>query len=470
MRPAVALTVLFSALACAVLLLEAGARHLAGTYAPPSLQLPLLVVAYELATGSVVLCAALVRLARDRATERARSAPAASVLIAAYNEVGDSEDRGIVATVRALAAQRGLSFEVLVGDDGSEDRTYESVVHALGLRPTGDGHGGDLVRTDGTGMPVRVFRFPHAGKGATLNALAGRAAHEVLVTLDADTSPDSYALASLASAFDDPRVDMASGVLSVRGTSSLLTSYQRAEYRKDAISRLGWSALGALEQVPGAFAGIRAASFREAGGFPTDSLTEDYEIAFRLVQRFAQSGRVPVVVTVPSARALTDVPTTVGGLLRQRTRWFAGFLSTLFRFRDLIGKGGTGAFGLVRFPLKVFEALIPVLGFGSLVAIVHGASSSLPVARIALGIVALKCGWDLTFHAVARRLDGTGSAKDPEWQESLCAMTDAFTYLWLRYTAALRAYGWALRRVKTWEPSREAAIDPRMGAEEARGR
>jgi hypothetical protein len=67
--------------------------------------------------------------------------------------------------------------------------------------------------------------------------------------------------------------------------ASFLAGYQRAEYRKNAVIRLGWSALGALEQVPGAFAGVRAESFREAGGFPTDSLTEDYELAYRLVQR-----------------------------------------------------------------------------------------------------------------------------------------------------------------------------------------
>jgi cellulose synthase/poly-beta-1,6-N-acetylglucosamine synthase-like glycosyltransferase len=473
MRPAAALTVLLATVTCAILSVEVGARSLFGACVPPSLQVAVLAVAYELATGSIVLCAALVRLARDRAKrESSRSpsvppAPAVSVLIAAYNEANDFEDRGIVATVRALAAQRGVSFEVLVGDDGSEDRTYDSVVHAFGLRPANEGHCGGVVRADGTGMTVRIFRFPHAGKGATLNALAVRASQEVLVTLDADTSPHAYALSSLASAFEDPRVDMAGGVLSVRDGHSVLTSYQRAEYRKDAVSRLGWSALGALEQVPGAFAGIRAASFREAGGFPTDSLTEDYEIAYRLVRRFASSNRVPVVVTVPSARAFTDVPTTIGGFLRQRTRWFAGFLSTLFRFRGLIGKSGTGAFGLVRFPAKVFEALIPLLGFASLVAIVHGALSPvLPVSRIALGIAALKWGWDLTFYAVALRLDrqigasqgAVDLAEGPVWQEWLCATTEALTYLWLRYMAALRAYGWTVRRVKTWEPSRGGAV------------
>jgi cellulose synthase/poly-beta-1,6-N-acetylglucosamine synthase-like glycosyltransferase len=468
-RPGTALAILLSAVVGAALAIESAALHLLGAYVPPSLHVAVLVLAYELATGSVLLWMAGARLARDRAAERRDSgasgippAAAVSVLIAAYNEASDSEARGIVATVRALAAQTGVSFEVLVGDDGSQDRTYDSLVHAFDLRPTEDGHRGDLVRTDGTDVTVRVFRLAHAGKGATLNALASRASHEVLVTLDADTAPDAHALSLLASAFDDPRVEMAAGVLSVRNADSLLARYQRAEYLKNAVMRLGWSALGALEQVPGAFAGFRAASFREAGGFPTDSLTEDYEMAYRLVERFAASGSVPIVVTVPSARAFTDVPTTVGGLLRQRTRWFAGFLSTLFRFRGLIGRVRAGGFGVVRFPLKVFEALVPMLAFASLVAIVHAARSpALAVSRIALGIVAVKWLWDMTFYAVAlrmgRRIGARGPddlADDARWKDWSCAATEAFAYTWIRYLAALRAYGWAMRRVRTWEPSR----------------
>ncbi len=475
LRPAAAMAVVLSAVAGAVLAIEVGALRLSGAYVPLSLHVAVLWVAYELATGAVLVCVAVARLARDRAAQRVDSRaavpspPALSVLIAAYNEANDREDRGVVATVRALAAQTGVPLEVLVGDDGSQDGTYDAVVHAFGLRPAEDGHRGEAARTDGTRMTLRAFRFDHAGKGATLNALAARASHEVLVTLDADTSPGAHALSSLAGAFDDPRVDMATGVLAVRNADSILTTFQRAEYRKNAVMRLGWSALGALEQVPGAFAGIRAESFREAGGFPTDSLTEDYEIAYRLVQRFAASGRVPTVVTVPSAHAFTDVPTTAGGFLRQRTRWFAGFLSTLFRFRALIGKGGTGGFGLVRFPLKVFEALLPTLALLSLVAIARGASSaSVPASRVALGLLALRWGWDLTFTFAALRL---GRRMDPRaagplakgWREFLCATTETFTFIWLRYAAALRAYGWAARRVRTWEPSREVPPLQRRG-------
>jgi cellulose synthase/poly-beta-1,6-N-acetylglucosamine synthase-like glycosyltransferase len=462
------------ALAGVVLLLEGLCIGVLGAYVAPSLHVAVFFVAYDLATGAVLLVTASRRLALDRAAatatagEPAAAAPPLSVLIAAYNEVGDREANGVVATVRGLGLQRGVPFEILVGDDGSQDGTYDAVVRAFALNATDDGHRGSVPRSDGTHATLRVFRFAHAGKGATLNALAARAEHGVLVTMDADTTPAEGALAALAAAFLDERVESAAGVVSVRNARSILTRHQYAEYVKNSIVRIAWSALGALEQVPGAFAGVRAESFRAVGGFPTDSLTEDYELTFRLVDRGRTLGRPPVVVTVPRAQAFTDVPTTLRGFVRQRTRWFAGFLSTLYRFRHLIGRSGAGGFGVVRLPLKVIEAALPLIAFASLVVLVRGvASPVLSLSRVALGIFLVRWLWDLTFYAAALRMarelgsrEETSRVAPPLWQGWICTATEALSYVWLKHAAVLRAYGWAARRVRTWEPSREAVMRP----------
>jgi cellulose synthase/poly-beta-1,6-N-acetylglucosamine synthase-like glycosyltransferase len=472
--PLAALATLLVALTSAIALLEAVCIAGLGATVAPSLHVAVFFVAYDLATGTVLLLAASRRLARDRAAARATTgdrtaaAPPISVLIAAYNEVGDGEAHGVVATVRALASQRGVPFEILVGDDGSHDGTYDAVVGAFALHATEDGHQGSILRSDGTHATLRVFRFAHAGKGATLNALAARAAHGVFVTMDADTTPAAGALASLAEAFLDEQVESAAGVVSVRNARSILTRHQYAEYIKNSIVRIAWSALGGLEQVPGAFAGVRAASFRAVGGFPTDSLTEDYELTYRLVDRGCALGRPPLVVTVPRAQAFTDVPTTLRGFVRQRTRWFAGFLSTLYRFRHLIGRSAAGGFGVVRLPLKVIDAVLPLIAFASLIVIARGvASPLLSLSRVALGIFLVRWVWDLTFYAVALRLarelgspEETSRVAPPLLQGWMCTATEALTYVWLKHAAVLRAYGWAARRVRTWEPSREAVMKP----------
>ncbi len=477
LRPFQAITALLLAVAAAVFGLEALAVPLFGAVVAPSLHVAVFFVAFDLATGVVLLGAVRARLARDaRAARSAQdrsghdvATPPVSVLIAAYNEATPDERRGLVATVRGVAAQAGVTLEILVGDDGSDDGTYGQVVRALSLRAEDEeeepcAHIGELIGSDGAAVPVRIFRFAHAGKGATLNALAAHAAHEVLVTMDADTTPATGALASLAAAFVDPDVQSAAGVVSVRNARSILTRHQYAEYVKNSIIRIGWSALGALEQVPGAFAGVRADALRAVGGFPTDSLTEDYELTYRLVARGNEIGRVPVVVTVPRAQAFTDVPDTVRGFIRQRTRWFAGFLSTLFRFRHLIGRPGAGGFGVVRLPLKLIDAVLPLLAFASLVVILRGVSSPvLSLSRVAAALFLVRWFWDLAFYAVAQRLarqlgDVTETRRvAPElWRGWLCTATEALTYVWLKHASTLRAYLWAARRVRTWEPSRDA--------------
>jgi glycosyltransferase involved in cell wall biosynthesis len=471
LSPGAAIGLIVLALGGAILGIETLSVYVVGVYVAPSLQVAVFFVAFDLATGLVLLWAAHARLAAD-ATARLDPAPLgsppeASVLIAAYNEV-----HGLVATVRGVAAQRGVTLEVLVGDDGSDDATYDELVRAFSLIRSSEGHSGTVRRDDGVEVVLRAFRFDHAGKGATLNALAERATHGVLVTMDADTTPADGALAELASAFLDPRVESAAGVVSVRNAHSVLTRHQYAEYVKNSIVRIGWSALGALEQVPGAFAGVRTDAFRAVGGFPVDSLTEDYELTYRLVQRGLESGHVPLVVTVPQAQAFTDVPVTIRGFVRQRTRWFAGFLSTLFRYRRLMARRGAGGFGVVRLPLKLIDAILPLLAFASLIVIVRGAASPLvALSRVAIGIFLIRWVWDLIFYAAALHL--ARSLGDPaetrrvapeRWRGWLCTATEALTYIWLKHASVLRAYAWAARRVRTWEPSRER----RSGAHHAR--
>jgi cellulose synthase/poly-beta-1,6-N-acetylglucosamine synthase-like glycosyltransferase len=393
-------------------------------------------VGIDLAVG-VVLVRTLVtrlRLERERVPET-KAPPAVSVLLPVWNE-GD----GVQRTVDAWLAQTGVEFELLVGDDGSSQ--------PLSVRPD---------------PRVRVFQFPHAGKGATLNALARHARHPVLVTIDADTQPSSGALARLAEAFLDDEVELAAGVVSIsNGRDGWLTANQSAEYLKNALSRIAWSSLGALEQVPGAFAGIRASTFHEAGGFPTDSLTEDYELAYRFVANGVRRGKPTKVVTVLSAQVFTEGPTTVRGFIAQRTRWFAGFLTTLLRFWHLVFEPRAGAFGLVRFPLKVIDALLPALAFVSLVVLVRGGvNAALGVSALSLALFVTRWVWDLTVYGLA--LSASRQLGDPRASERAAPTRavgwwltawEAVTWVWLKHAAAFRGVVFAVARVRKWEASR----------------
>jgi dolichyl-phosphate beta-glucosyltransferase len=93
--------------------------------------------------------------------------PWLSVVIPAYNEaerLPGSLDR-LVGYFRS----RGASFEILVADDGSDDRTADKV--------------------DGRAEPeIRVLRLPHRGKGAAVREGVAASRGDLVLLTDADLS------------------------------------------------------------------------------------------------------------------------------------------------------------------------------------------------------------------------------------------------------------------------------------------
>lgn len=424
-----------------------------------SLQAALAFVGIDLAVGLVLIRTLFARLREELPIEG--EVPQVSVLLPLWNE-GVS---GARKTIEAWASQRGVGHELLVGDDGSTDGSSQALVDALGLAAVTSNHFTGEVN----GTRVQLFRLPHSGKGATLNALSRHAQHAVLVTVDADTIPTEGSLRRLAAAFRDEQVDMATGVVSIsNGRDGWLLGNQSAEYLKNALVRIAWSTLGGLDQVPGAFTGIRANVFHAVGGLPEDSLTEDYELTFRVMEHGVERGRAPKVATVLRAQVFTQGPSTVKGFIRQRTRWFAGFISTLLKFRRLIFDPRAGAYGLVRLPLKCLDAVLPALAFASLVVLVRGGVvSALGISRLSLTLFAVRWVWDLIIFAMAltasKRLgDGpsTERAAPPLMTAWFFTGFEALTYVWLKHAAALRGTAWAMWRLRRWETSREPTPEP----------
>ncbi len=120
---------------------------------------------------------------------------AISVLIPARNE-----ERSIVAALEAALASRGVSIEVLVLDDGSEDATAALVA--------------GIARRDAR---VRLLAAPPlpagwCGKQHACHVLAGHARHNLLTFLDADVRLEPEGLARLAAFLRQRGADLVSGV------------------------------------------------------------------------------------------------------------------------------------------------------------------------------------------------------------------------------------------------------------------
>lgn len=410
-------------------------------------------MAFELSMAAVLTGAAFLGVRRAAAAPQPSGPlPSVAVIIAAYNERDF-----ILGTLASIREHGGLPCEVIVASDGSTDGMNALLVEALQMVPDGP----ERWRTRSS-PPVRLLALPKRGKGAAMNAALALVQAEVVVTLDADTTLGPRALAELAAPFRDARVEAAAGFIYVRNArKNLLTRYQFTEYVKNFVWRIGLAQLGVNLQVSGAFGALRTATLQALGGFDASSLVEDYEIIYRLHDVRRRERRPYRVVAVPAAAAFTEVPEAWGNFIHQRTRWFTGFLQTLFDYRALILSRAHGAIGLFMLPIKCIDATLPFWGFTSLLVLVG--TTVLGREKWELLAAALFFGkWlvDAALYAGMVRWHARAfperTAVPRRLAQYATSMTESLGFNWLRQVAVLRAYVWFFRRTHAWEQPRWA--------------
>jgi cellulose synthase/poly-beta-1,6-N-acetylglucosamine synthase-like glycosyltransferase len=266
--------------------------------------------------------------------------PPLTVLIPAYNE-----ERVLAGTVRSVLEARYPEVRVLVIDDGSTDSTADL---AQGL-------------ADRDAQVTLIRQQPNQGKAAALNAGLEASTTPVVVSLDADTVllPDTleHLVAPLTRG-----ADACSSNIEVGNRSGLLTRFQSVEYVLGLnLTRRAQASLGCITTIPGAAAAFSREALRTVGGWSGDTRTEDTDLTIALLR----AGRR--VAYEPRARALTEAPETLRGLLRQRTRWMHGYLASILKHRRaFLRTDSLGWFGmpnLLLLHLLVFPLLLASLPY-----------------------------------------------------------------------------------------------------------
>ncbi len=220
--------------------------------------------------------------------------PTVSLLVAAYNEEVDIEER--VRNALAIEYPAG-KLEIVIASDGSTDRTDEIV-----------------RRYEDRG--VRLIAYPeNRGKATVLNRSVPRLAGDIVVLSDANTMMAPDAVRRLAAWFADPSIGVVCGRLVLtdpwtgRNADSLYWQYET--FLKKCESRLG-----ALLGSNGAIYAIRK------GIFPVvqpGTLIDDFVIP--LQARRASGCRI---VYDAKAVAHEETPPTLRAEFRRRVRIGAG--------------------------------------------------------------------------------------------------------------------------------------------------
>ena len=385
--------------------------------------------------------------------------PSLAVVVAARNEAAV-----LAITIDTLAAQDDPPALILLADDGSTDDSAAVLAARYGLSPPPLG-------AIGAASPVlpslRWLRLAHGGKARALNAAIQRLDHDVVLTVDADTLLAPGALRAMRDAFAaEPALVAATGVLAPvcgrRPTERLFQWFQGYEYVRNFLSRYAWMRQDGLLLVSGAFAGFRREAVVAVGGFDPECMVEDYELIHRLHRHAAYRGLDWRVRVIGRALASTDAPASAIGFLRQRRRWFGGFLQTQRWNRDMVGNLRFGRLGTRMLPVKALDTLQPIYGLAAFAILVGlAASGRYRIALPILIVMIAKIAIDLAFHlwslGLYRRWTGqraglgTGAA-------ILASLAEPFSFQLLRHAGAV--WGWIayLRGRETWVRQERTAL------------
>ncbi len=261
--------------------------------------------------------------------------PTVSVIIPAFNE-----EKVIVKTIRAILNSTYPNLEVIVVDDGSNDRTYQKAVEIFGYNPQ-----------------VQIFTQANSGKSQALNFGIAKTNAEIIITLDADTVFSPSTIGKLVRKFADRRIWAVAGNAKVGNRINLLTRWQALEYiTSQNLDRRAFEMMNCITVVPGAVGAWKRQAIMEAGGFSSDTLAEDTDLTFNIIKH----GHL--VAYDDEAIAYTEAPDTTKNFIKQRFRWMYGTLQTIWKYRDVWGKKKYGALGLFSVPnVLLFQIVFPLV-------------------------------------------------------------------------------------------------------------
>ena len=363
------------------------------------------------------------------------------LVVAARNEA-----KVLPATLAALLAQSDPPDAIVIADDGSDDGTAALFAEHYGLLAPAVG---ELSAASPLHPSLAWLRLPHGGKARALNTAILKSDCDVLLTVDADTLLDAHAIAVVRRAFEgEGALTAITGVITPVCRPTLagrcLEWFQTYEYIRNFLSRYAWMQVDALLLVSGAFAGFRRSALVEVGGFDPACLVEDYELIHRLRRHAVEHGLDWRFRVLGGAQARTEAPGSVGAFLRQRRRWFGGFLQTQYWYRAMVGDARLGRLGTLMLPVKAIDTLQPLYGLTAFALLVfYAATRRLDIVAPVGAVIGAKITIDLLFHLwsvhLYRRWVDDARRASLGWA-LVAALVEPFTFQLLRHTGA--ALGW----------------------------
>lgn len=336
------------------------------------------------------------------AREHDRFLPSVTLLVPAYNE-----EVTICESIKSLLRLRYPSFEIVICNDGSKDKTVDVLLRHFHFVRTEIDYDEQIATAKIRGfyevrgpLPPGLERLvlidkENGGKADALNAAINVAQGDYVTSMDADSLLTADALLLAARPIVDDRegvvavgvqVGISNGSLVENGTvvemrlpKTWIGRFQIVEYmRSFAQGRVAFAALRSLLVLSGVFALMRRDLVVAIGGFLTKTMRakvgieycgggvhtvcEDMEIVVRLHRYLLDKGLPGKISILPFPTAWTEAPENYKDIGKQRSRWYRGLLEVLMYHRAMMFNPRFKQIGLFSLPYQlIFEAAAPVI-------------------------------------------------------------------------------------------------------------
>ena len=262
---------------------------------------------------------------------KSKKKPTVTVIVPAYNE-----EHTIEKTIRSLL---NLDYpkdklDIIVVDDGSTDNTFK-------------------VAKKFASDQLIVIRKKNGGKATAMNLGIKMSTTDFIGCLDADSFVAPDALKKMVGYFNNKKVTAVTPSLKVHNAKTVLQKVQMIEYLIGVFLRKSFSLLGSIHVTPGPFTIYRKEFFKKYGGFDENNLTEDIEIALRI------QSKNHMIENAMNASVYTVAPDNWNDLMKQRLRWYMGFIDNVAKYTRLFGKKH-GNLGILIMPASLLSVALVV--------------------------------------------------------------------------------------------------------------
>ena len=321
--------------------------------------------------------------------------PGVSIIAPAYNE-----ERTIVDNVKSLLGQDYPSFEVIIVNDGSTDKTLDLLIKNFSLVEVPFAYV-EYIRTkpyrrlfkstDAEYHRLIVVDKENGGtKADAVNAGLNASSYPYFINTDVDCilardaisqciipilqSDEVIAVSGIMATSNGCKVEKGQ-MIEQRPPHKPCALFQTLEYmRSFLVGKMGWSRINAMPNVSGGYGLFDKKIVMSAGGYSGDSFAEDMDMIIRMVGYCCDFNRKYRIVQVPAVACWTEVPPNIRVLYRQRVRWGRGLIETFARHRRFLFNRKYKQLGMVTLPyVFTFELLAPLIEFVGFLVFVYQA-------------------------------------------------------------------------------------------------